>query len=110
MKFWLVPLIAPLLLFATACGGNAPVAQLSPAAPTNTPAVAAAPHTPAIEPTQAAEAAATPPETLAEPATAAAPATEGVDWLTVEGKTTDNLAYLGNPDAPVTIIDYSDFL
>jgi hypothetical protein len=47
---------------------------------------------------------------VAEPATAAAPATEGVDWLTVEGKTADNLAYLGNPDAPVTIIDYSDFL
>jgi hypothetical protein len=33
-----------------------------------------------------------------------------VNWLTVEGKTDDNLAYLGNPNAPVTIIDYSDFL
>ncbi|MDH3675865.1 MAG: hypothetical protein OES12_10250 [Anaerolineae bacterium] len=33
-----------------------------------------------------------------------------VNWLTVEGKTSDNLAYLGNPDAPITIIDYSDFL
>ena len=109
MKFWLIPVIAPLLLLATACGGSTPVAQLPPATPTNTPAVAAATHTPAIEPTQAA-AATTPPETVAEPATAAAPATEGVDWLTVEGKTADNLAYLGNPDAPVTIIDYSDFL
>ena len=35
---------------------------------------------------------------------------EGVDWLTVEGKTADNLFYLGNPEAPVTLIDYSDFL
>jgi hypothetical protein len=40
----------------------------------------------------------------------AKPAAEEVDWLTVEGKTADNLAYLGNPDAPVTLIDYSDFL
>jgi len=32
------------------------------------------------------------------------------NWLTVEGKTDDNLAYLGNPAAPITIIDYSDFL
>lgn len=32
------------------------------------------------------------------------------DWLTVEGKTDANLVYLGNPDAPVTMIDYSDFL
>ena len=112
MKFWLIPVIIPLLLFAAACGGSNPeasVAQPPPATPTNAPAVAAATHTPAIEPTQAA-ATTTPPETVAEPATAAAPATEEVDWLTIEGKTADNLAYLGNPDAPVTIIDYSDFL
>ena len=32
------------------------------------------------------------------------------NWLTVEGRTDDNLAYLGNPAAPITIIDYSDFL
>lgn len=33
-----------------------------------------------------------------------------VNWLTVEGKTEDDLTYLGNPDAPITMIDYSDFL
>lgn len=33
-----------------------------------------------------------------------------VDWLTVEGKTDEGFTYLGNPDASVTIIDYSDFL
>lgn len=37
-------------------------------------------------------------------------AAEPVDWLTHEGLTEDGAAYLGNPDAPVTIIDYSDFL
>lgn len=36
--------------------------------------------------------------------------TEEIDWRTVEGKTERNLTYLGNPDAPVTIVDYSDFL
>lgn len=35
---------------------------------------------------------------------------EVVNWLAVEGKTADNLFYQGNPDAPVTLIDYSDFL
>ena len=38
------------------------------------------------------------------------PVQEEVDWLSVEGKTPDNLAFLGNPDAPITMIDYSDFL
>jgi hypothetical protein len=33
-----------------------------------------------------------------------------VDWLNNVGRTADNLMYLGNPNAPVTVIDYSDFL
>ncbi|MBV7335981.1 DsbA family protein [Chloroflexi bacterium TSY] len=32
------------------------------------------------------------------------------DWLTVVERTEDNLMSLGNPNAPVTMIDYSDFL
>lgn len=32
------------------------------------------------------------------------------DWLNSVGRTADNLVYLGNPEAPVTIIDYSDFM
>jgi hypothetical protein len=32
------------------------------------------------------------------------------DWLQHVGRTEDNLIYLGNPDAPVTMIDYSDFM
>jgi hypothetical protein len=68
--------------------------------------------TPALEPTQAAETATSAPEIVTESTTAAEanPTIEQVDWLTVEGKTADNLAYLGNPNAPVTLIDYSDFL
>jgi hypothetical protein len=37
-------------------------------------------------------------------------ATEPVNWLVNEGKTADGLTFLGNPDAPVTMIDYSDFM
>lgn len=33
-----------------------------------------------------------------------------VDWLTNEGQTEDGFAFLGNPDAPITVVDYSDFL
>jgi len=33
-----------------------------------------------------------------------------VDWLASFGRTEDNLMYLGNPDAPVTLTDYSDFM
>ena len=32
------------------------------------------------------------------------------DWLNSVGRTEHNLVYLGNPAAPVTLIDYSDFL
>jgi hypothetical protein len=32
------------------------------------------------------------------------------DWLNNYGRTADNLVYLGNPDAPVSIIDFSDFM
>lgn len=32
------------------------------------------------------------------------------DWLTVVERTEDNLMSLGNPNAAVTMIDYSDFL
>ena len=50
-----------------------------------------------------------PTEEMAEVAAEVTPEAE-VNWFTVEGKTGDNLTYLGNPDALVTIIDYSDFM
>ena len=122
MRLWLIPLSVLILFLVTTCGGTAPetpVAQPPPATPTNTPTVVAATHTPAAEPTQAVvEATIIKPETVIEPtpivtvgmATEVAPTSEVVDWLAIEGKTADNLAYLGNPDASVAIIDYSDFL
>ena len=32
------------------------------------------------------------------------------DWLNNSGRTTENLMYLGNPNAPVTLVDFSDFM
>lgn len=32
------------------------------------------------------------------------------DWTNVQSRTEDGLAMLGNPNAPVTFIDYSDFM
>jgi hypothetical protein len=32
------------------------------------------------------------------------------DWLNTVGRTGDNRIYLGDPVAPVTLIDYSDFM
>ncbi len=100
MKFW------PIFLFIglvglTACGVS-PAALPTPLAPTAT-AVVPVPTPAEVAPLEVAA-----PTTPAEPA-ADAPA-ETTDWLTAEGKTTDGLAYLGNPDAPITIKDYSDFL
>jgi hypothetical protein len=48
------------------------------------------------------------PATLQSPSPSPSP-TE-VDWLSVSGRTQDELPTLGNPDAPVTLIDYSDFM
>jgi hypothetical protein len=36
--------------------------------------------------------------------------TAKVNWLEMSGKTEEGLAYRGNPDAPVTVIDYADFM
>ena len=48
-----------------------------------------------------------PPSATPEPTPTATPEP---DWLNTVGRTGDELVYLGNPDAPVTLIDYSDFL
>jgi hypothetical protein len=96
-------LAAPLLVvvLAAACGAGAETsvptsapATLAPA--TALPAATATPAT-ALEPppaTTAATEAATPAE-----ANAAVPS----------GKTAEGYNYLGNPDAPITIQDFSDF-
>lgn len=38
------------------------------------------------------------------------PTSTPVDWLNTVGRTEDQLITLGNPNAPVTMIDYSDFM
>lgn len=105
------------LLFVAACSASAelPASSASaptavePAAPADPTATAAAPTAESAGDTSAAEAAvaADPPE---ESAPADAAAVEPVDWLTVMGRTDEGLATLGNPDATVTMIDYSDFM
>lgn len=104
---------------------NTPTSQPTPVAvePAAPPMNEAAQSDPAATATHVVEAetqAPEPTEAIAAPTEPAeAPTTESepdppvqaeVDWLTVEGKTDENLAFLGNPDAPVTMIDYSDFL
>ena len=83
----MIPILAVVLLVLTACG--------------STPAAS-------LEETSITPAADVDPEEGAQATEAALPA--DTNWLTVEGKTDGDLAFLGNPDAPVTIIDYSDFL
>ena len=47
------------------------------------------------------------PTATTEPPT---PVPEPVDWLASVGRTSDNLMFLGNPEAPITMTDYSDFM
>lgn len=122
--------LVAILILLTACGAtptavvvaDPPTATSAPAdtpvsqtVPTDTPTQEVDTPTPKVvaeEPTEAmAESTAVveEPTPVGETTPTVAP-TEEIDWRTVEGKTKDNLTYLGNPDAPVTIIDYSDFL
>jgi hypothetical protein len=77
--------------------------ELPPPSPTATLVVVA---TTAVEPTPT-----DPPAPATEPPSPAENADAGpVDWLASVGRTEDGLMYLGNPDAPVTLTDYSDFM
>lgn len=123
---WLLALAVSSALLLPACGGAAPEPPPAPveapaesAAPTNTAApVEAAVPTEAAPPTEvptavvaateAATAAAAPAAPTEEPAAEVAAA--DVDWLTNEGQTEEGFAFLGNPDAPIVLQDYSDFL
>ena len=116
--------LVAILIFLTACGATstAVVVADSPtatSAPTDTPVSEATPTieidtpTPEVaieEPTTVMEEPTEVVEELTPTEEPTVAATEEINWGTVEGKTADNLAYLGNPNAPVTILDYSDFL
>jgi hypothetical protein len=139
MKWWTFALILPLVFLPPACGVSpepdiaaveevaapatvtvavntpttqptVPVVEETQPDPVETVAEAVEPATQAPEPAEVVSAPTEPAETQTDE-TEPEPAVQAeVDWLAVEGKTADNLAFLGNPDAPVTMIDYSDFL
>lgn len=109
-----------LLLFLIACSNNA-------AAPTLVPTAAIAPSAAAVQPTSTlpitntpaalipTEPAATPaanptdaPAEIAPDATASLPTAEPT--VAFNGKNEDGTFFRGRADAPVTLIDYSDFL
>lgn len=117
-------ILGVLILMLMGCGAQPEATQAPVSDPTSTevatlPSTATAePGTPApadvlaaTEPPEA-EPVAVNPTATSEPVptpTEAVAAAE-VDWLTVEGRTENDLPALGNPDALVTVIDYSDFM
>jgi hypothetical protein len=125
-------IMAAAIVFAmSACDGGtarldiAPVAQAPIATATTVPAPTATnipiPPTATTRPAQgtssigsAADPSAAPsqPPTMTPSPlpTATLTPTRDVDWATVTGRTTEGLNYLGNPQAPVTMIDFSDFM
>jgi protein-disulfide isomerase len=128
MNKWIISISALLLLLLPACSGiaeSASVPSPEPAPTTEIVFVTASPtppptHTPLPTPTStqvvAALATDTPtPEPSLVPTNTPLPEPPAIptpepDWLNTVGRTEDDLVYLGNPDAPVTLIDYSDFM
>lgn len=116
-----------LLVFSlAACGGVAAPTTAAPVAVAATDTPVPPPTNTSVSPTEvpttapptattAAMAAETPENTPIPPPVTLVPPTPtaeivAVDWLAVQGRTDDGLPTLGNPDAPVRVIDYSDFL
>ncbi|MCB0166899.1 MAG: hypothetical protein KDI79_21915 [Anaerolineae bacterium] len=119
MKPWVFLVLLSCALMLPGCAGAfvAPPPEPTPTEiavatlrPTPTEAALNPPALPAADATVAVvvepEATTVPTDT---PAPTATP-TPVPDWLTNYGRTTENLMYLGNPDAPVTLVDFSDFM
>lgn len=92
MRLCSAPLVLVLGLLLAACGRSAAVE----------PTGATAPPPPTLAP-------ATPP-TIAPVATDRAATSGGLYTGIPQGRTPEGYAYLGAPDAPVTLVMYSDFL
>ena len=114
----ILPMVV-LLLFLSGCGPSA-LMEFAPPEPSPTPIAVAtlAPptvtSTPELEPVVATPAenlqpTTTEPALTATPTEAALPTPEP-DWLAYSGRTENGLMFLGNPEAPVKMIDFSDFM
>jgi hypothetical protein len=102
-------------VLAACAGGTPPAAGVTVASPTavspaSLPATATQPQPPAVA-SPLAEATSLPTATAILP-TEALPPTEAVALFNgiPQGYTDDGFPYLGDPAAPVTLTDYSDFL
>jgi protein-disulfide isomerase len=119
MKIWFILMMLAVML--TGCGTVSPVEEPVVAATATLPFTATprptATHTAAPTHTVAAVATAAVVNVTATqvaPTDTPIPATDTPtpepDWLNTVGRTADNMAFLGNPDASVVVIDYSDFM
>ena len=125
MKNGLILLMATLMLFLSACGVYA-LLEPSPPNPSPTPIAVSTLAPPTVGATASLEPAAlasveevqptatgTAPALTATPTATALPSptfTAEPDWLAYSGRTKDGLMFLGNPEAPVKMIDFSDFM
>lgn len=109
------------ILLLSGCSAYGLVAP-APPEPSPTPIAVStlAPPTATLEPTVTATvpesqptATETSPPLTATPTETALPAptfTPEPDWLAFSGRTEDGLMFLGNPEAPIKMIDFSDFM
>jgi hypothetical protein len=105
---WLLTLLVAALAVAS-CGGTADVAPTTAATPAQSQPNTQPPATvtPAVTDSASTEVIVTAPPLVATETAAEEPALfEGIPT----GYTVEGFPYLGSPDAPVTLVDYSDFL